>query len=395
MGAAAAAWAASCSAPQLVLQFALLLRQVAGLVGLLLVRQPRRRLRLRVAGLRLLRHVRRLGRQLLRQSLQRVGRLVLLLLRLRGVVVFQRLLGLVHRLVGLLQRLLLLAGRQLRRLFVQILLLLRDLGQRLLHGLLAGFARLLVLLVARLLRLLGELPLVLGQLLRRLPRRVGRLGGLGPVLLRVLRVGGLLLAEILRQLVGGVGRLGQRVFGVGWRVGLVERLRGVVHLRGGVLVSVGRAFRIKTIQLMGDFRLPVGVLLRRVRIGLTGFGVGRVLRQIALFVGQLVGLGGVAVAAGHFVGQVVQGVGRLALGLGLVLRRGVLRLLQSLLRPLLFGLRLGAGVQLFGLVGHLLLLLLRRRRLRRVRLLLGVVPRLRRGLRLMLRQPLARAASDS
>src|SRR5262249_13016408 len=122
----------------------------------------------------------------------------------------------------------------------------------------------------------------------------------------------------------------------------------------------------------------------------------RRLGQLALLVRQVAGrlargvgvrglLGGLL--AGDLVGQVAQGVGRLARRLRPVLGlRRLLRPVQRLVRLLLLGLALLAAADLLRLRDDALLVRLLLVGRRPVRLRLGLAPRLGRGLRLLLRQ---------
>src|SRR5262249_32195110 len=134
--------------------------------------------------------------------------------------------------------------------------------------------------------------------------------------------------------------------------------------------------RLHAVKLLGEFRLLLLGLARQfVQLLLLLGPFQGFLGKLGLLLGDLGGLRGGVLATGHLVGEVLQGVGGFACGLGLLLGTGLLRLGQRFHRLLLLGLSF-AGANLLRLLGDLLLLRLGLRgvRLRRIllRCLLGV-----------------------
>src|SRR5262249_9063130 len=170
---------------------------------------------------------------------------------------------------------------------------------------------------------------------------------------------GLLACKFLGQLVGGVGGLGKSVLRLGGRLSLFKLSVGGVHLLGGFLPSFRSALRIEPVHLPGKVRLAVGGLLCDVRWLVRGRFAG-FLGQVALFAGHLGSFGRVVVAAGEPVGQIAELVGRVALGLRLLLGLGgLLGPGKRIERLLLLALCLVAGADLFGFLRNLFFLLFR------------------------------------
>src|SRR5262249_32242794 len=187
--------------------------------------------------------------------------------RLAGVVLRQRLSGLVHRLAGLLQLLLRLVRRQLRRLLVEPLLLLADALQRLLQLLLPLRTRIGVGLLLGLARRLGQLVLLAGQLARRAPRRVIRLGGGAlcrlPGVRRLRRL--VPAGQLVGQVAQGVGRL---PFRPRLLLGPHRLPRPLQRFDGLLLVRLPLVAGAELLRLLGELPLPGQVARRRQLVGL-------------------------------------------------------------------------------------------------------------------------------